>query len=585
MHNPFLSILVPATALFASISSAAVVVEKATILPKGWSQLPEALDANQPIKYSIALRQPHMHLLKDRVMNNAFAEHMSHDMAKKLSSADPEDADSVMRWLADNGIKKTEAARDWIHVYSTVGETESLLNTKLHHYSYEGNAPVVRAKHYHIPDHLDQVISFVHPLSNFMPPKHELGFVTSLLQSILGVRDSFPCSTVVTPDCLKDLYNIKYKAPHGKSKARLAIAGFLEEYVNHGDVDEFLKKHNSQAYNAGYNFSVELVNGGKNPQQLSKAGAEASLDVEYGMGIGYPAKVTFHSTGGRGEQLDDSGKSIPQADATNEPYLEYLQYLLDKPDDQLPHVVSFSYADDEVSVPKPYAERVCNMMGVLTGRGVTIFGGSGDGGAKGARDSHCLANDGSGSKIYMSTFPATCPYVTSVGAVSNSQSPPSGAVFSTGGFSQYFRRDSWQDGPVSDYIGALDGYLSEYYDGKMRATPDISAVGTNFAIVQAGVPSGIGGTSASTPLVAAMFTLINDARLRAGKKSLGWINGHLYSAKIRGILQDITAGESFSCEYGGKKPGGWVAKKGWDAVTGNGVPNDFEKLLKAFMEV
>jgi tripeptidyl-peptidase-1 len=32
------------------------------------------------------------------------------------------------------------------------------------------------------------------------------------------------------------------------------------------------------------------------------------------------------------------------------------------------------------------------------------------------------------------------------------------------------------------------------------------------------------GTSASTPVVASMITLINDARITAGKKSVGFLN-------------------------------------------------------------
>ena len=177
---------------------------------------------------------------------------------------------------------------------------------------------------------------------------------------------------------------------------------------------------------AGYNFSVELVNGGKNLQDPAQAGSEANLDVEYGMAIGYPAQVTYFSTGGRGLKLNDSGKLVTGEYDDNEPYLDLLEYLLEKPDDQVPHVLSMSYADDELSVPRLYAERVCTLFGLLTARGTSVVVGSGDGGAKGGRNATCRTNDGTNKDITVATFPSTCPWVTAVGAVTNTQTPPQG---------------------------------------------------------------------------------------------------------------------------------------------------------------
>lgn len=580
MINPVTSTLVLAAAIFAPLASSAIAVEKTAYVPKGWNKIDSAVNPQHPFKFSIALRQPHMHTLKQKVLSGS---RLSLADTEKLSEAAPEDVGAVLRWLADNGIKKTETRGDWIDVYSTIGATQTLLSTKLQHYAFEDQRPVLRTTEYHIPDELEHVVSFIHPITNFMLPKHELGIRYPEPESDLTARDAGVCAGGINPDCIKKLYNVTYKSPDSNSPARFAVAGFLSQFANHADADTFLSKYAPTLEAAKYNFSTELVNGGQNPQQGYEAGSEANLDIQYALALGYPSKLTYYSCGGKGDQLDDSGKPLPSTKSQNEPYLDFLQYLLNKPDDQLPHVLSLSYADDELSVPLPYAQKVCNMFGMLTGRGVTVFGGSGDGGARGAHNSTCVTHDGTGKKVAMITFPASCPYVTSVGAVSNKEDPPSAASFSTGGFSQYFPRESWQDGPVNDYIAGLNGYLSEYYDPKGRAIPDISAVGTAFSIVINGRFGGIGGTSASTPLMASLFVLINDARLRAGKKSLGWINGHLYSEQIRGLLQDITVGGTKSCDYNGQQPGGWKSAKGWDATTGNGVPADFQKLFDAFL--
>lgn len=99
---------------------------------------------------------------------------------------------------------------------------------------------------------------------------------------------------------------------------------------------------------------------------------------------------------------------------------------------------------------------------------------------------------------------------------------------------------------------------------------------------------GSGGTSAACPVFSSIVALLNDARLRAGKSTLGFLNPLLYTILKEG-LTDITAGSSIGCDginpqTGQKIPGGgiipyahWNATAGWDPVTGLGVPN-FQKL-------
>lgn len=52
--------------------------------------------------------------------------------------------------------------------------------------------------------------------------------------------------------------------------------------------------------------------------------------------------------------------------------------MSDLPDDKLPHTLSISYGEDEQSVPKSYAEKVCTMFGQLGARGVSIIFASGE---------------------------------------------------------------------------------------------------------------------------------------------------------------------------------------------------------------
>lgn len=569
-----------AVLVLAGLGACDVVLEKTPRIPDGWNMIERDVDPQQPLRLSIALREPNIQELRSKISGPS-ASRLSHDQAQALREPDQEDVDAVQKWLSNNGITNTAHENDWIHAHTTVGQAEPLLDMKMHRYQYENKEQVLRAREYSVPEPLEDAISFVHPIANFMAPKKEL--TRKSPPKPIQQRDA-PCAGGTTPDCIRQLYNMPPVDPNANSSIRLGVAGFLEEWANYGDVDLFLQHNAPEAFKAGFNFTVELVNGGENSQDPAHSGTEAALDMDYTMALGFPSRITYYSTGGRGEKLGDDGKPLPEQFVDNEPYLELLKHLLDKPDDELPHVLSFSYADDELSVPKPYAERVCSMFGLLTGRGTSVLAGSGDGGAAGSRNSTCRTPEG--KDVTMAVFPATCPWVTAVGAVDNDSDPPKGADFSGGGFSQFFSRESWQDDVVDGYIQALGDHLGGYYNGSMRATPDISAIGTSFQTIIALQVSSLDGTSASTPVMASMIALINEQRVKAGKEVLGWLNEKLYSKAVQDALKDITGGVSKSCEFkdDGGIHGGWPAKKGWDAITGLGVPGDFQRFLHALVD-
>jgi tripeptidyl-peptidase-1 len=67
-----------------------------------------------------------------------------------------------------------------------------------------------------------------------------------------------------------------------------------------------------------------------------------------------------------------------QLQNSNEPYLEFFSYLLKLPDSKLPQTLTTSYGEDEQSVPRAYAEKVCQMIGQLGARGVSVLFSSGE---------------------------------------------------------------------------------------------------------------------------------------------------------------------------------------------------------------
>jgi tripeptidyl-peptidase-1 len=560
--------------LIASASARNVVLETVTVLPEGWKQSDVAVDSDKSIDLSIALKH-NVASLKSTFASAS--EHLSRDDVRSLRAPDQAHVDTVMKWLASENIDG-KADHDVVKVSTTVGKAAKLLGTEFHQFNYDDDVAKIRALEYSVPEDVSEAVSFVHPVVNFMRPTRKSTVKQNAAAAALNAAASDTddgravCSGRVTPSCLRELYNINYTTPDSKSDVRFAISGYLEQNGNHHDLQTFFRNFSSDL--VGYDFKVETVNGGKDPQ--TPAGGEAMLDLEYGMAIGYPAQTTYYATGGRGTKLGDDGKPLQGEADDNEPYLDFIQYLLDMPDNEVPHVLSVSYGDDELTVPKKYAERVCNLYGMLTKRGTSVIHSSGDGGAAGGRVGNCRTKDGQYTKTTMPTFPAGCPWVTALGGTTSAQEPAVGAEFSSGGFSTYFSRESWQVDATDGYIEALDGHLDGYYNTTGRGIPDISLVANDYQVVVNGRLSSLRGTSASAPVFAAMIALVNDARFRAGKKSIGHLNPILYSDEVKAVIQDTTQGVSAGCDFA---DGGWPAKEGWDAITGVGVPNDFVKFM------
>ena len=638
-----------------------VVLEQVKGIPPGWSLHHEA-DPSDKITLFVALKEPGIEKLKEKLHERqnpdhpSFRQHLSRDEVQQYRQPARRSLSAVSTWLRSGGIRNVHYQGGLISFEATVKTVKSLLQADLAYYAYNGtNAdPVLRALSYTIPSWLHDHIAFVHPISNFMPPRSSRGHrgdshktrrprpkpkptktqtiwtltptskvvspPTPTYISDEGYQEEeefplgYPCLPATVPKCIKQLYNITY-TPSGPSPVRFGVAGFLEQWILYSDVDKFLDVF-SPHLPSTYNFTVELINNATNPQDSPlNAGIEASLDVEYAMSLGHPTNVVYYITGGRGVKLNPlTGEARDVSD--NEPFLEFLDAMLAKPDSELPHVLSISYADDEPSVPRPYAIRVCDMFAALAARGVSVLVATGDAGAAGTGHSQCVVGAGGSTshvhshsyensslpsgqrKTFISTFPGSCPYVTAVGATSNVAPPVMGADFSAGGFSEYFSRPKWQDDVVLPYIEHVLKTLTRatnttagrklsaagMFNLTGRATPDISAIGSAFQIVMGGEHAQVLGTSASTPVVAAMIALINDARMRAGKPSLGWLNPLLYSAKVRKVLKDVTEGDSRGCHFpDGTESVGWPSAEGYDCVTGLGVVDDFNDFMSVLL--
>jgi tripeptidyl-peptidase-1 len=82
--------------------------------------------------------------------------------------------------------------------------------------------------------------------------------------------------------------------------------------------------------------------------------------------------------------------------------------------------------------------------------------------------------------MFIPAFPASCPWVTTVGGTQGFEPEVAVQRFGSGaGFSNYFRAPLYQKETVNDYIDSLDGLYDGLYNKSGRAYPDVAAQGNH----------------------------------------------------------------------------------------------------------
>ncbi|GAB7351680.1 hypothetical protein MBLNU459_g2275t1 [Dothideomycetes sp. NU459] len=579
-------------------------VKDSHFVPAKWSDL-GAAPADHTIELRIALKQHQFQELERHLYevsdpsHKRYGQHLTeHDVKKLIQPAD-NTLSLVHEWLADNGIETDELeyspAKDWIKVSLPVNHIENLLDTKYSVYRHEDGSEIVRTPEWSLPLHLHEHIDTIQPTNSFFraspkavslqfdqPPQAGGNTATWNAQYYSAPNVSAVCnSSSVTPTCLRTLYGTLDYEPQVAGRNKMGLTDYLGETNNRSDTYLFLEQFRPEAKDAAYQFKFDVIKNGSTEQVstaaelAAKTDVEGNLDVETMLGIGWPTPLIAYTVGGSPPFKADNNTPTD----TNEPYLDWLSYVLSTSDSDLAKVISTSYDDDEQTVPLSYAYRACAEMAQLGARGVSLFFASGDNGV--GSSGSCVSNNGTNAPTFLPEFPSSCPYITSVGATMDFN-PEVVAYHSTGyagggGFSDYFARPHYQDSVVPAYVKSLNGQFAPYYNASGRAYPDLAGQGSYFITVWNGTNKRVSGTSASTPLVSAIFALVNDALVASGRPTMGFLNPWLYKVGHTAFT-DITNGSAIGCsEISTGK--GFPAQQGWDAVTGFGTPV-FPKILE-----
>lgn len=544
-----------------------------------------------------------------------YGNHLSKEEVLALIRPEHESLILVKEWLAENGIGEDvlglSPSQDWISATLPISHVETLLSTEYHVFRGQGgheDAEVfaIRALEWSLPEHLHDHVDCIQPTTSFFgatttdplgrqkanqdpasqhlannarSPRSATDTRTTTLVSPRSQDAQQLCNVSdITPACLRTLYGTIDYEVQAPDKNSMALTNYLGQFNNRSDTSIFLSQYRPDIPAGAWDFTDISVAGGVNsqgpadPDQLRRGkGKEGNLDMQAMLGIAYPTPLTVYTTLGTPPPFRPTA-SAPNN--TNEPYLAWLEHMLALPDAQLPKVISTSYGDIEHTLPPSYARRVCESFAQLGARGVSLVFGSGDAGV--GRDGTCHTNHNDGrpeTPEFLVGFPDSCPYVTSVGATMG-VGPEEVAVLdekgfvSGGGFSRYFARPPWQDGPVQAYIDSLDGEHSTLYNPDGAAYPDVSAQGYQYAVIWNGTKHLISGTSASAPTFASIIALVNDALIAEGRPALGFLNPWIWEAGREGKgFTDIKQGNSKGCNSTG-----FPTRTGWDAASGWGTP-------------
>ncbi|OHW92825.1 pro-kumamolisin [Colletotrichum incanum] len=411
-----------------------------------------------------------------------------------------------------------------------------------------------------------------------------------------ALMDLNQCDAMITPDCLRALY----ATPPGSLKASnntLGIVEYTPQAFLQSDLDMYFNEFEPRAKGTGpiINLVGNAVVQTKN--QSFNFNGESSLDLQFAMAMIFPQQTTLYQVGdlNQGASFNNFLDAIDgsyctfEGGGSKDPNIDG-QYGTKVCGSVPPvNVISTSYGFNEADLGRKYVERQCAEYMKLGLQGITIVYSSGDAGVAG-NGKQCIDtqtgayNDGKAG-IFNPSFPGGCPWVTSVGATqivegSTVHTPESACekvIFSGGGFSNVFALPDYQKKMMEDYYAKnAPPYGADRYNNSraVRGFPDISANGANYVTAVNGKFSLSFGTSASAPVVAAVVNIINEKRIDAGKKPVGFINPTLYAHPE--VLNDVTNGDNPGC---GTK--GFSAVEGWDPVTGMGTPNypEMEKLF------
>lgn len=200
------------------------VLEGLSEVPLGWREsLP--VPASKTLRFRIALRPLNAFAFEQQVLaistpdHSLYGRHMGQHEIRQMLQPSSEASDAVLQWLMDEGVLATNIRDegDWIKFHVTAGEAERILATRFHYYTNAANHVVsIQTLQYSVPEKLHEYIQLVQPTTRFTQIRAQYSTILDTF-AIASVENAYSpsggldlslCNTTMTPQCLRNLYNV-----------------------------------------------------------------------------------------------------------------------------------------------------------------------------------------------------------------------------------------------------------------------------------------------------------------------------------------------------------------------------------------
>ena len=231
-----------------------------------------------------------------------------------------ETIEAVGGWLTESGIDPSRielsSGRNWMMFNASVGEVESLLQTKYNYYTHASGQGHIACDEYRVPQSLSKHIDFIMPTVHFdtkiidkpgqdqkakkrdVPTNHQPGDPSNIAwnpkkgKTIASPNSPSPgvvynlanCNQYITPDCLRALYNFSNGT---LAKSSYGIVEYTPQAYLQSDLNLFYANLARQIP-SGTAPTFDSIDGGVD--QTSMQGfnyqGESDLDLEYAIALG-----------------------------------------------------------------------------------------------------------------------------------------------------------------------------------------------------------------------------------------------------------------------------------------------------------
>ncbi len=500
---------------------------------------PQGLVVNAPVLdhkkekmdvvFSLAISDAMQAKLEEKVLKG---EVIDPDELKKDYSPKPEDVKILVKWLKDEGFEITHTTPDQTSVYirGTIAQLEKSLEVKMLRVTKNGITYNATQNAPSLPADIGAGVQAVIGLQPFRQATKK--------SRIHNPASQAAALTNAPPYLVKQVlkaYNADDLGVTGKGQK---IAILIDTLPLDADTKFFWNK-NGVPFVANRVEKINVKNGPLAPPE-----GEESMDVQWSSGIAPAATVRVYASGTLSFVDLDLALDRILADAMTDPALRQVSISLGLGEQFLSPSGTL---DGEIKIERDKFLK-------LAALGVNVFVSSGDAGSNPDASGH--GTGGTSQTEWM----ASCPFVVGVGGTKlvlkadGAVDSESGWAGSGGGQSKVFARPSYQTG------------LPGMPQGNRRLVPDVSLLAdpeTGAYVRLHGHDQQIGGTSLSAPVWAGFCALMNEARTKANKPTLPFLNPLLYKQIGTSCFRDIKGGSN----------GVFNADTGFDMVTGLGVPH------------